>query len=276
MRVALQDPAYPAYLDTSIIHHGNQHITYLPCNPENNFLFDVSLAEEANVLFICSPNNPTGAVLTHQELQTIVDFARSGKKIIIFDAAYSFYIPKESKLPRSIYEVAGAKEVAIEVGSFSKIAGFSGVRLGWSVVPEELVYTTGEKVHDDWMRTITTFYNGASYISQQGGLACVSDKGLQEIDEQVAFYLGNTKALRKTFIDLGYETYGGEYAPYLWIRFKGKSSWQAFDALLEQAHIITTPGSGFGAHGEGFLRISGFGSKPTIEEAIQRLSLLKK
>ena len=273
MRVALQDPAYPAYLDTSIIHHGNKDIIYLPCLPENNFFPDLSLAKEADVIFICSPNNPTGSVLSYKELQEIVSFAKAFQKIIIFDSAYSFYVSNGH--PKSIYEIEGAKEVAIEIGSFSKIAGFSGVRLGWTVVPSELRYATSEPVRADWMRLITTFYNGASYISQHGGLAALSDKGLEEIRAQVSFYLTNAKMLRRAFLDLGYEAYGGINSPYLWVRAAGKTSWQAFEELLEKAHIITTPGVGFGPAGEGFLRISGFAHRSSIEEAIARLNSKK-
>jgi len=267
--VALQDPAYPAYLDTSIIHRGRDSIILLPCTPENHFFPDLALAEKADVLFLCSPNNPTGALFSHEQLATIVQFAKDRKKIIVFDTAYSLYIQGDG--PRSIYEIAGAKEVAIEIGSFSKIAGFSGVRLGWTVVPKELHYHSGEPVRADWMRLITTFYNGSSIISQHGGIAALQPAGMSEMRELVSFYLESTGLLLEAFKQLGYEVYGGIHAPYLWVRLQGKSSWDAFDELLRTAHVLTTPGIGFGESGDGFLRISGFGKRATILEAIGRL-----
>lgn len=268
-KVALQDPAYPVYLDTSIIHRGKDSVILLPCTPENNFFPDLTLAKGADVLFLCSPNNPTGAAWSLTELEKIVRFCKEHKKILIFDVAYATYVQGDS--PRSIYEIEGAKEVAIEVGSFSKMAGFSGLRLGWSVVPSELHYATGEPVRPDWMRVITTFYNGASIASQKAGVAALSQKGFQELQKIVDFYLENATLLRKTFLNLGFEVHGGVHSPYLWVRLKGKSSWETFDELLNQAHILTTPGAGFGTGGEGFLRISSFGSRATIEEAIGRL-----
>lgn len=267
-KIALQDPAYPVYLDSSLIYRGGE-ITYLPCTPENNFIPDITLAKGSDVLFLCLPNNPTGTIFTKADLQHIVDYARKHKIMIVFDTAYSYYV--HGDYPKSIYEIDGAKEVAIEVGSFSKIAGFSGVRLGWTVVPEELRYRDGAKVKPDWMRINATFFNGASILSQKGGLAVLSNEGIKEVQTQVQFYLENTKMIARTLRDLGFETYGGEHSPYVWTRIKGLSSWQAFDLLLEQAHIVTTPGSGFGPAGEGFLRVSGFAARATIEEAIHRM-----
>lgn len=278
-RIALQDPAYPAYLDTAAIYRGKGALTFLKCLPENNFFPDLKEALTSDILFLCAPNNPTGAAFSYKKLTEIVEFARKNGKIIVFDTAYSFYISKskENTIPRSIYEIPHAKEVAIEIGSFSKIAGFSGVRLGWTVIPQELRYATGEAVKPDWMRIITTFYNGASSISQRGGLAALSDTGLQEIEAQVAFYLENVAILREAFIKAGFEVHGGIHAPYLWIRKAGKAttSWQAFDELLEKAHLLTTPGVGFGPAGEGFLRISGFGNRATILDAAARITTLK-
>lgn len=267
-KIALQDPAYPVYLDSSLIYRGGE-ITYLPCLPENNFIPDVTLSKDSDVLFLCLPNNPTGTIFSKADLQNIVDYARKHKILIIFDTAYSYYV--HGDYPKSIYEIDGAKEVAIEVGSFSKIAGFSGVRLGWTVVPEELKYNDGTKIKPDWMRINATFFNGASILSQKGGLAVLSDEGMKEVEQQVQFYLENTKMIARTLRELGFETYGGEHSPYVWTRIKGLSSWQAFDLLLQEAHIVTTPGSGFGPAGEGFLRVSGFASRATIEEAIHRL-----
>jgi LL-diaminopimelate aminotransferase len=270
-RIALQDPAYPAYIDTSIIHRGSALTPILlPCTPENNFFPDISLAKDADVIFLCSPNNPTGTALTHSELEQIVSFARKEKKLIVFDAAYLAYV--QGDFPRSIYEIPHAEDVAIEIGSFSKMAGFSGVRLGWTTIPAKLTYQTGEKLQDDWLRLITTFYNGASSIAQHGGIAALSDEGQKEIKTQVSFYLQNAKLLKTALENAHFDTFGGIHSPYLWVRLKNKSSWQAFDELLNNAHIITTPGSGFGNCGEGFLRISSFGTRSDIEEAASRIS----
>ena len=199
----------------------------------------------------------------------MVTFAREHKIMIVFDTAYSFYV--DGDYPKSIYEIEGADEVAIELGSFSKIIGFSGVRLGWTVVPQALCYKSGQPVKPDWMRINATFFNGASIISQKGGVAALSPEGLQEVSAQVQFYKENTKSLKATLEKLGFETYGGIHSPYVWTRSQGLSSWDAFDLLLNKTHIVTTPGSGFGPAGEGFLRVSGFASRGTIDEAISRL-----
>lgn len=270
-KIALQDPAYPVYLDSSIIYR-NSSITFLPCTPENGFMPDMSPAIGCDLLFLCLPNNPTGTVLPKEALQHIVQFAKANSIMIIFDAAYSFYI--EDNTPKSIYEIDGAQEVAIELGSFSKIAGFSGVRLGWTVVPEALRYRDGKQVKPDWMRINGTFFNGASILSQKGGIAALSPQGLQEVANQVNFYKENVQILTKTLQELGFETYGGIHSPYVWTRIEGLSSWEAFDLLLEKTHIVTTPGSGFGPAGEGFLRVSGFATRASILEATRRLSTL--
>ncbi len=267
-KIALQDPAYPVYLDSTLIYRGGE-ITYLPCNPENNFVPDITQAKGCDILFLCLPNNPTGTIFTKEQLQEIVSYARKQKILIIFDSAYGFYIQDDS--PKSIYEIEGAKEVAIELGSFSKIAGFSGVRLGWTVVPEELRYRDGTPIKPVWTRINGTFFNGASVLSQKGGIAVLSPEGMKEVEAQTSFYLENTRMIAATLKELGFETYGGQHSPYVWARINGLSSWEAFDLLLEQAHIVTTPGSGFGPAGEGFIRVSGFGSRKTIEEAVQRM-----
>lgn len=265
-KIALQDPTYPVYLDSSLIYRGG-NVTFLPCTPENGFVPDISQAKGADVLFLCLPNNPTGTIFHKRDLEQIVAFAQAHKIVIVFDTAYSFYV--QDGYPKSIYEIEGAKEVAIELGSFSKIAGFSGVRLGWTVVPQEL-----GQLKLDWMRINATFFNGASIISQKGGLAVLSPEGLKEVKEQVQFYLENTQMLAKTLSFLGFETFGGMHSPYVWTRLPDFTSWQAFDLLLEQANIVTTPGSGFGPAGEGFLRVSGFAARKTIEEAVTRLKTL--
>lgn len=269
--IAVQAPAYPAYQDTCLIFRDNPLI-FLPCTPENKFLPDLEAASKADVLFLCHPNNPTGIAFSYSELEEIVAFAKKRSITIIFDTAYSFFV--QEGYPRSIYEIPGAEEVAIELGSFSKIAGFSGVRLSWSVIPDALRYSTGEPVKPDWNRIVTTFFNGASIISQKGGMAVLSDEGLKEVLQQTKFYLENVNILKKSLSKEGREVYGGFHSPYLWVRFKELSSWQAFDKILENVHIVTTPGIGFGQSGDGFLRISGFGSRDSIIEAADRFATM--
>ena len=199
---------------------------------------------------------------------------KKNKSIIIFDAAYSRYI-NDKNLPKSIFEIDGAKKVAIEVNSFSKSIGFTGLRLGWTVVPNELKFDDGSLVNKDWNRIMTTIFNGASNISQHGALAALDDKGLQEMKQTISFYMGNAKIIKTALQKLGYEVYGGINAPYIWLKMKGKKSWEAFDYLLEKVNIVTTPGVGFGQTGEGFSRFSAFGHREDIEEAVKRLKDLK-
>jgi len=277
--VAVQDPSYPVYIDSSVMmgKTGNYNsaknkfdgIVYMPCTPENNFFPDLKNIPKADVIFFCSPNNPTGATATKEQLNQLVDYAKKYNSIIVYDAAYSLYI-NDSKLPKSIYEIEGAKEVAIEVNSFSKSAGFTGVRLGWSVVPSELKFEDGTEVNKDWSRIMTTVFNGASIISQQGALSALDDPGLKEMKETVSFYMENAKIIKNTMKELGYEVYGGDNAPYIWANMK-LGSWEAFDLLLNKAKIVSTPGNGFGQAGEGFLRFSAFGHREDIEEAVKRL-----
>jgi LL-diaminopimelate aminotransferase len=271
-KMAVQDPSYPAYVDTSVIlgqtHHYDgqakhyKGIVYMPCTPSNQFFPDLNRVPSVDLIYFCSPNNPTGATATKEQLTELISFAKQNRSIIIFDAAYAAYIQDET-LPRSIYEVEGAKEVAIELGSFSKMVGFTGVRLGWSVVPKELRFEDGFSVHRDWSRINATFFNGASNIAQKGGLAALQPAGLQAMQTVVHFYKENARLLRKAFEQQGYEVYGGSNAPYLWIRFPGMDSWQAFEMLLEKSHLICTPGSGFG-------------QRSCIEEAIERLRKVLK
>jgi len=278
--IAVQDPSYPVYIDSSVIvgKTGNYNsemnkfdgIVYMPCTPENNFFPDLKNIPKADVIFFCSPNNPTGATATKKQLQQLVDYAIKNKSIIVYDAAYNLYI-NDNKLPKSIYEIDRAKEVAIEVNSFSKSAGFTGVRLGWTVVPSELKFDDGTQVKKDWSRIMTTIFNGASNISQQGALAALDDPGLKEMKEIISYYMENARIIKKTMQDLGYEVYGGDNAPYIWINMK-MGSWEAFDLLLNKANIVSTPGIGFGQAGEGFLRFSAFGHRKDIEEAAKRLN----
>lgn len=275
--IAVQDPSYPAYVDTSVIVGqtgsfnpiSNQYegITYLKCTPENNFF--PKLETRTDLIYFCSPNNPTGAVATKEQCQELVSFAKKQKSIIIFDAAYALYI-KDPALPKSIYEIPGAKEVAIEINSFSKIAGFTGVRLGWCVIPKELKYDDGKSVIDDWDRLISTFFNGASNIAMSGGVAALENEGLIEMRQTMDGYLENAKLIENTLKELKFETFGC-ITPYVWTKFPGRDSWDVFHEILEKAHIIVTPGSGFGPSGNEFIRFSAYGHKEDIEEACRRL-----
>ena len=278
--IALQDPSYPAYVDSSVIsgqtngfdpassQYGN--IVYMPCNPANGFFPDLHAAEKADLIFFCSPNNPTGNAATRAQLTELVAFAKRTGAIIIYDAAYAIYIDR-ADCPKTIYEIEGAAEVAIETCSFSKYAGFTGVRLGWTVVPEALRYADGAPVIADWNRIMTTCFNGASNVAQAGGLACVQPAGLAAMRDLVTFYKGNAKIIYDALAALGLAVYGGTDAPYVWVHFPGQKSWDVFTRLLEEANVVTTPGSGFGPAGEGFVRISSFGHREDVEEAVKRL-----
>ena len=282
---AVQDPSYPVYVDTSVMmgQTGNineatkqfQKIVYMPCNPSNNFFPDVRSLPRADVYYFCSPNNPTGAVATKAQLTSLVQFAKEQGAFIVFDAAYAPFI-RSPGIPKSIYEIEGAKDVAIEVNSFSKYAGFTGVRLGWTVVPSNLKYSDGSPVRNDWNRVMTTAFNGASNIVQSGGLACLDQEGLKEIDNLIDYYLENAKILRECFQELGFPVFGGTDAPYIFVQFKGKSSWDVFSEILEKIQVVTIPGAGFGPGGEGFLRMSAFAPREACLEATRRFKELYK
>jgi LL-diaminopimelate aminotransferase len=217
----------------------------MPCNPANGFFPDLEAAKAADIIFFCSPNNPTGNAATRAQLTELVAFAKRTGAIIIYDAAYAIYIDRP-ECPKTIYEIPGATEVAIETCSFSKYAGFTGVRLGWTVVPEALRYADGTPVIGDWNRIMTTCFNGASNVAQAGGLACVQPEGLKAMRDLVAFYKGNAKIIYDALKGLGLTVYGGTDAPYVWVHFPGRSSWDVFAEILEKANVVTTPGSGFG------------------------------
>lgn len=278
--IAVQDPSYPVYVDSSVIlgqtadYHAPTRqykgISYLPCTPDNDFFPSLTHAPRTDLIYFCSPNNPTGAVATHAQLEELVAFARKNHSIIIYDTAYAAYI-QEKELPRSIYEIPGADKVAIELGSFSKMAGFTGIRLGWSIVPKALCFEDGLSVHPDWNRVHTTLFNGASNIVQAGGMAALQPEGQQGIQALIRFYMENVRLLRQTFEERGYAVFGGVNAPYLWVHFPHQTSWQAFETLLEKAHLVCAPGSGFGPAGESFLRFSAFGNRTHILEAVERL-----
>ncbi len=271
--IAVQDPAYPVYVDGSVLH-GLTKINYLPCTPENHFFPDLRQAPRTDLIYFCSPNNPTGAVATREQLEALVAFAKANHSVIIFDSAYASYI-QDKNLPKSIFEIPGAKEVALETGSFSKLAGFTGIRLGWTVVSEALTYEDGSSIKADWHRLVSTIFNGASNIAQKGGIAVLEDKGLEEIAYLQHYYLENAKIVKEGLSALNCEIYAGDNVPYLWVRFKGKKSWDIFQEFLERAHIVTTPGSGFGSTGEGFIRISAFGHRENILEAKRRITQLR-
>lgn len=270
--IAVQDPAYPVYIEGSIIQ-GVKEILYMPCRPENQFFPNLDTQPRTDLIYFCSPNNPTGAVATRAQLEKLVKFAESNRSIIIFDSAYASYI-QDPLIPKSIFEIEGAKNVAIEIGSFSKLAGFTGVRLGWSVIPEALKYDDGKSVKADWNRLTSTIFNGASNIAQAGGCAVLEESGLKEIKSLTAYYLENAHILKSTLEELGHKVFGGVNAPYLWVRFKGQKSWDTFQHLLDQFHLITTPGSGFGPAGEEYIRFTAFGHRKDMLEAAARLKKL--
>lgn len=275
--VAVQDPSYPAYVDTSVMtgmtggHNGTgfDGIEYMVCNPQNQFFPDLSKVKPTDIIFFCSPNNPTGAAATRAQLTQLVDFARRNGSLLVYDAAYALYI-SNADCPKTIFEIPGAKEVAIETCSFSKYAGFTGVRLGWTVVPKALKYADGSSVSADWNRVMTTCFNGASNIAQAGGLACLQPEGLKEMHAMISFYKENASILQRTFTDMGFSVYGGSDAPYVWVGFPGRKSWEVFEEILTKCDIVTTPGSGFGPAGEGFVRASAFGSRAAVLEAVER------
>lgn len=279
--IAVQDPAYPAYVDTSVMaghssgwdetSQSYAGIRYMKCTPSNGFFPDLSEAKGAEIIFFCSPNNPTGYAATREQLKELVDFCRSNGSLLVYDAAYSFYI-EEQECPRSIFEIDGAREVAIECNSLSKYAGFTGVRLGWTVVPNDLTYADGARINADWNRIMGTCFNGASNIVQAGALSCLSDEGFQAMRDTVAYYKENARLLRSCFEQLGFEVHGGRNCPYIWVLYQGRDSWQVFNELLRNTDIVTTPGSGFGAGGEGAVRVSAFQNRASVEEAVRRLS----
>ena len=286
-KIAVQDPAYPVYVDGSVVTgaagknggKGYKGVTYLPCTPENNFFPDLSKVKKNTLIYFCSPNNPTGATASREELKTLVDFANKNGCIIIYDAAYFAFI-RDEKLPKTIFEIPGARTCAIEVNSFSKPAGFTGVRCGWTVVPNELKFADGSLVNKDWNRIMTTLFNGASNIAQAGALAALDEQGIKDMTAQVDYYLENGRLIKATldgenFKKAGVEVYFTGNGPYVWAKFPGKSSWDVFDKILKECNVVTTPGSGFGPAGESFIRFSSFGHRADIEEACARLSALQ-
>ena len=282
-RVAITDPSYPVYVDTNAMggRAGEPtasgawtNLVYLPCNAENNFVPALP-TEKVDLIYLCYPNNPTGTTLTKDQLTVWVKYAKENNAIILFDAAYEAFITEEN-VPHSIYEIEGAKEVAIEFRSFSKTAGFTGTRCGYTVVPKQLLGTssTGEKVQINklWNRRQTTKFNGTSYVVQRAAEATYSPEGKLQVKALLDFYKENVSIIREGLIKAGYTVFGGKNAPYVWAKApQGMGSWDYFDYLLKEKNIVTTPGAGFGASGEGYVRFSAFGSRENTIEAMKRL-----
>jgi LL-diaminopimelate aminotransferase len=282
--IAVTDPVYPVYVDTNVMAGRTgaadaqgryAGITYLPATERNGFVPDPPDAP-VEIAYLCSPNNPTGAVMTRAHLEAWVAWARACDAVLIYDAAYDAYI-SDPALPRSIYEIPGARECAIEMRSYSKRAGFTGVRCAYTVIPKEVTGSTasGERVplHGLWSRRHATKFNGVPYPIQRAAAAVYTPEGRKQTAEQVAHYLANAAALRRGLGAAGFHCFGGEHAPYVWVRTPdGLSSWDFFDRLLREAHVVCTPGSGFGAAGEGYFRISAFNSRENVEEAIRRIT----
>ena len=281
-RIAVLDPVYPVYVDTNVMagHTGSadsegryQGLIYLPVTAENDFTPELP-DEPVDVIYLCYPNNPTGVVATKETLTKWVNYARENHALILFDAAYEAFIT-DPEIPHSIYEIEGAQDVAIEFRSFSKNAGFTGTRCAFTVVPKTLMVTTssGKQVslHQLWNRRQSTKFNGVSYIVQRGAEAVYSPEGQEQTKELIAFYLDNARLLREGLEAVGISVYGGVNAPYVWLKTpKEFTSWDFFDELLNKAHLVGTPGSGFGASGEGYFRLSAFNSRENIEEAVKR------
>ena len=284
--VVITDPAYPVYVDTNVMAGRTGEadengcydgIVYLPCTSENNFNPEPPEGD-VDLIYLCFPNNPTGAVASKEYLGRWVEYARQRKALIFFDAAYEAYI-RDPDLPHSIFEIPHAKEVAIEFRSFSKTAGFTGTRCAYTVVPKELkAYTADGEAMDVnplWYRRQTTKFNGVSYPVQRAAAAVYSDEGKEQVRRNIEYYLENARIIREGLAAIGYTVYGGVHSPYIWLKTpEGLSSWEFFDKLLSEAHIVGTPGAGFGPAGEGYLRISAFGDREDIETAVERIKKL--
>lgn len=281
-KVAVCDPVYPVYVDTNVmagrtgeyntVHENFDGVIYMPCRKENGFLPELPL-EVPDLIYLCFPNNPTGSAITKDELQKWVDYANKNGCVIIYDAAYEAYISEEN-VPHSIYECEGARTCAIELRSFSKNAGFTGVRLGFTVIPKELV-RDGVSLHSLWARRHGTKFNGAPYIVQKAGEAVYSEAGKAQLKDQVGYYMRNAKLIHDELTKAGFSVSGGVNAPYIWLETPDKmTSWEFFDYLLKNANVVGTPGSGFGSHGEGYFRLTAFGTYENTLKAIDRIKSL--
>lgn len=284
-KIAITDPVYPVYLDTNVMGGRSgkfnestskyENIIYMPVSSDNNFVPELP-KEVPDVIYLCFPNNPTGTVLNKEQLKQFVDYAKEKKAIILFDAAYEAFI-QDKNIPRSIYEIEGAKEVAIEFRSFSKTAGFTGVRCAFAVVPKTVfgASKSGEKVSLNklWNRRTTTKFNGASYIVQRGAEAIYSQAGQKQVKDNIEYYRENAKIIKEGLEKAGFTVYGGVNSPYIWLKVPdGLTSWEFFDELLSKANVVGTPGSGFGPSGEGYFRLTSFGTKENSIEAIKRIN----
>lgn len=286
-RVAITDPVYPVYLDTNVMagrtgdikEDGHfEGITYLPCTAENSFAPDLP-KEKVDIIYLCCPNNPTGTTLSREELTKWVNYAKKNDSVILFDAAYAAYI-MEKNIPRSIYEIHGAKDVAIEFRSFSKTAGFTGTRCGYTIVPKSVMGRTkdGSRVEFNklWNRRHTTKFNGTAYVVQRAAAAIYTEEGKRQVKELIAYYMENARIIREGLQNVNIKAYGGINAPYIWLKTPhGMSSWDFFDKLLHEANIVGTPGAGFGPCGEGYFRLTSFGSRENTERAVARFAKLK-
>ncbi len=283
-KVAITDPVYPVYLDTNVMIGSAgkynkekgmyENIVYVPINKENNFVPELP-KEKVDLIYLCLPNNPTGTVLNKEELKKWVEYAKENKSLILFDSAYEKYIT-EKNIPHSIYEIEGAKEVAIEFRSFSKTAGFTGVRCAYTVVPKELVAKSvdGEEVllNKLWSRRMSTKFNGVSYITQRAAEAVYSEEGQKQIKENIDYYMENARIIREGLNKAGFTTYGGVNAPYIWLKVpEGLTSWEFFDKLLNEKQIVGTPGVGFGPSGEGYFRLTAFGTRENTIKAMEKM-----
>lgn len=269
--VLVPDPVYPVYVDTNIM--AGRKVVYIDANADNNFLPLPDKSIKADIIYICSPNNPTGAVYNKEQLKAWVDYAKENKSVILFDAAYECFITDE-ELPRSIFEIEGAKSCAIEFCSFSKMAGFTGTRCGWTVVPKELENGLLNKM---WLRRQTTKFNGVPYIVQRGAEAVFSEVGQKEIQENLNYYKENAKIISDVLKKHNIWHIGGQHSPYIWLKCPNNmKSWEFFDYLLENIQVVGTPGSGFGKNGEGYFRLTSFGSRENTKEAVERMDKLFK
>ena len=282
--IGLTDPVYPVYIDSNVmagragtLENGRwSDIVYIPCTAENGFVPQIPQKRPVDVVYLCYPNNPTGTVISKKELKLWVDYALKNDVLILYDAAYQAYIT-DPEIPHSIYEIKGAKKCAIEFHSFSKTAGFTGVRCGYTVVPKELTISTldGETVELNplWNRRQCTKFNGTSYISQRAAEAIYTPEGRQQVQQTIDYYMQNAHKMLLTLQSLGFQVYGGKNAPYIWMKTpEGCSSWEFFDALLYGAQVVCTPGVGFGPSGEGYVRFTAFGTKEKTDEALERIA----
>ena len=281
--IGVTDPIYPVYIDSNVmcgragtLEEGKwSNVVYMPCTSENNFIPSIP-DQRIDIIYLCYPNNPTGTVLSKEELKKWVHYALANDTLIMYDAAYEAFI-QDPAIPHSIYEIKGAKKVAIEFHSYSKTAGFTGVRCGYTVVPKELTAArlTGERISLNrlWNRRQCTKFNGTSYISQRGAEAIYTPEGKMQVKDTIQYYMTNAKIMRKGLQEVGLQIFGGENAPYIWVKTPdGKSSWKFFDEMLYEANIVCTPGVGFGPSGEGYIRLTAFGDREDCKEAMYRLT----